>query len=477
MGLKINEAETPVVNQQSKISQQPSFRKNDFEKTPNSDNFEKKQDNTLKKAAIGTASAVALAALADDVFAHGKHIKKLFGIAEKDVKKAGEEAKPKPEIKPAEQPKSEPKADTSNPDYENWLKEQEEVKKAIEDSNQHNEQWLAEQQTAKEKEYSAWWNKELKAKEQSQIITKETEEGIESWQNGRKISLRCKNSLFEGIDEYDKAGEVIARFNLSSTQFYIYRDINGIESIIRIPYPKGSLDEMLALMKKYENLPKEDLESLYTEALQGNPKGLSETEFKFVEAYRDFHLRDYPVTSDATQIAEHASINGQNNRYRETPEIIEGKVMDDFSNEELDAMFENNEELYFQVSKNTDNKERLARMLKYDAEMASLPPLEKDCVFHRGIKSRLIPDVINANVGDVVKPDKGYAYYAFDRALADEFSGGAILTVHTPKGARISRNLDHGGEALFPRNAEYRVLSKGQTPDGDWRIELEYILP
>lgn len=116
-------------------------------------------------------------------------------------------------------------------------------------------------------------------------------------------------------------------------------------------------------------------------------------------------------------------------------------------------------------------------MLNIDRRMATLPPLEKDCVFYRGLSSKDIPCIMNGKIGDVVVPDKGYAYAAFDRSLAAAFAGDAYLVIKTSQGARISRNLEHGGEALFPRNAEYRILSKSKTPEGKWEIELEYILP
>ena len=86
---------------------------------------------------------------------------------------------------------------------------------------------------------------------------------------------------------------------------------------------------------------------------------------------------------------------------------------------------------------------------------------------------------MNAKVGDIVIPDKGYAYYGFERELASRFCGDKLcmLEVITPKGAKISRNMEHGGEAVFPRNAEYKLLSIDKTPIGQTRIVLEYILP
>ena len=51
-----------------------------------------------------------------------------------------------------------------------------------------------------------------------------------------------------------------------------------------------------------------------------------------------------------------------------------------------------------------------------------------------------------------------------------------MFKIKLPKGAKVSRNLEHGGEVVIPRNAEYRLISK--TTNGDHtEVELEYILP
>lgn len=233
----------------------------------------------------------------------------------------------------------------------------------------------------------------------------------------------------------------------------------------------------MAFTQKYEKLSKAEIETLYREALSGNPKHISNDEFMILEAQKDFRFRDYPATSETTYIKDHHDIHGQNHLYRKSSKKIDGPTESDFSIEELKQLKEENSKRWKEIWKNTENNKNYKQMLAYDAEMAALPPLEKDCIFHRGIETKFVSGWINRKVGDVVKPDKGYAYYAFGRDLASKYGGGAILTVHTPKGARISRNLEHGGEALFPRNAEYKILSKGQTPSGDWRIELEYLLP
>ena len=75
-----------------------------------------------------------------------------------------------------------------------------------------------------------------------------------------------------------------------------------------------------------------------------------------------------------------------------------------------------------------------------------------------------------ANIGDIIQPFPGYAYtatrdnYTFASRYAwtgdPNKAKAMLLEIHTPKGAKISVNREHGGEGVFPRNAKYRVISK-----------------
>ena len=189
----------PEVNNEQIITT-PQFRSNSstsLEKAPAEDRFEK-NDNTVKKAAIGTVVALGLAAAADGIFNHGKYLKKIFGQAEKTAIEA------KPEPKP--EPKAEPKAVTKNKDYENWLKEQEEAKKAVEESNTKNAEWVEEQHKIKEEEYSNWWNKELNAKEEAHIQAEKAAKEA-------KEKLQAEFTTEMDKIAQDKANEVINRWN------------------------------------------------------------------------------------------------------------------------------------------------------------------------------------------------------------------------------------------------------------------------
>ncbi len=127
---------------------------------------------------------------------------------------------------------------------------------------------------------------------------------------------------------------------------------------------------------------------------------------------------------------------------------------------------------------------------EFDADFAKLPPLEDNFVFYRGRFLHPIAEsfnkdfkiIENAKPGDVVVPDKAYSYGAFKKDLAEHWTnsydkGGMMMEIHVPKGAKISRNMEHGGEVVFPRGAEYRLISKEKDNRGILNVVLEYILP
>lgn len=294
--------------------------------------------------------------------------------------------------------------------------------------------------------------------------------------SGQKVSEKYDAGLAMVLSEFNpKTGrETTQYFGCGGWLHVTHYKSNAIYKDVHvIGIPDKDFDRAVALSKKYEVMPQKQLEELYKECLEGNPKNIDKTEFEVIEAFRDFNRRDFPITSDATQIKEHHKVNGKNNSYRELPDDVSKlKTPNDYTEEELSKM---STKEYTTLEHNHYIKSLSEEMSKIDAELSALPPLEKDCIFYRGVSSKYIPDIINGKIRDIVNPDKAYAYYAFEKNLAKEF-GGVILSVRTPKGAKISRNLEHEGEALFPRNAKYKILSKHQAPDGTQRIELEYLL-
>ena len=135
---------------------------------------------------------------------------------------------------------------------------------------------------------------------------------------------------------------------------------------------------------------------------------------------------------------------------------------------------------------------RLKDVYSTDKAFAELTPLEKDVIGYRGrtehpFITRFNEDISivkKAKPGDVITPDEAYSYLGFDRGLADVWCcrnnsdnlSTVMYTIRIPKGAKVSRNLEHGGEIVMPRGAQYKVVSK-EVKGNHTEITLEYLLP
>ena len=188
-----------------------------------------------------------------------------------------------------------------------------------------------------------------------------------------------------------------------------------------------------------------------------------------------------PTFADNTQVSMHHGISGQNCKVRE---VVEART-NGFKGLDEDEV-----------------KDILATekyMEKVDKEFAKLPPLEKDCIVYRGRNEHPVIKRFNkdfeimdkAKVGDVIVPDTGYSYTAFNRSMAENWGGeGArfynedgsltrniMYEIHLPKGAKVSRNGEHCGEVVMPRGAQYIIKDKKVDKEGCMEVVLEYILP
>lgn len=193
------------------------------------------------------------------------------------------------------------------------------------------------------------------------------------------------------------------------------------------------------------------------------------------------HLK--PNVFEGSDVPMHHYLNGNNTNVREAVELQEQLAKGEVLTAEDKAFVE-------KMNKYMD---------KVDTSFENLKPLEKRCVGYRGrTENPLFKsankdfDIVDkAKVGDVIVPDKGYSYAAFDRSLADNWGGpGAVMTdrhgkptrqimytMYYPEGAKVSCNLEHGGEIVAPRGAAYKVLSKETDKQGNIEIAMEYILP
>lgn len=193
------------------------------------------------------------------------------------------------------------------------------------------------------------------------------------------------------------------------------------------------------------------------------------------------HLR--PKTFIGSDVPMHHELNGKNTSIRDALELKEqqmkGKILEPDEQDFVDKMTK--------------------YMDKADASFEALEPLEKRCVGYRGRTENPIIkrynrdfDIVDAaKTGDIIVPDTGYSYAGFKRSLADTWGGpGAggtnmegkplrqiMYTMYYPEGAKVSRNLEHGGEIVAPRGSSYRVLSKEVDELGNVEIAMEYILP
>ncbi len=126
------------------------------------------------------------------------------------------------------------------------------------------------------------------------------------------------------------------------------------------------------------------------------------------------------------------------------------------------------------------------RMLKMDEEFKKLPPVIFAQKYYRGImgeNNEGVKILQKANQGDIVMPDRGYAFITKSKDVADSYAryldnsaGGenVFMEIKIPRGARISRNPFHLREAVMPRNAKFEVLDK-QEQEGLTKVILKYI--
>lgn len=195
-----------------------------------------------------------------------------------------------------------------------------------------------------------------------------------------------------------------------------------------------------------------------------------------------------PAVFEGSAIPMHHNINGVNNSIRKFIEYKKTGIIP----------YKDKEDITWFLGEIKTGEKVTA---KIDEAFKNLPPLEKDCIVYRGRAENPISlckefnkdfEIIDkAKVGDIIVPDTAYSYCAFKKSLANCWGGtGArcfaapgesnrimMMTIRLPKGAKVSRNLEHGGEVVMPRGAQYRIVSKNIKENGDIDILLEYVLP
>ena len=240
----------------------------------------------------------------------------------------------------------------------------------------------------------------------------------------------------------------------------------------------GSEIRQLEKLAKEKGLP--EIQQLKLNYLLKKLNIIFQRESEIEKALKPFHPGD--TVSDNSEIFDHHEVFGYNQFIREAIER-RANNFNGLSEDEIKKVL-----LIEELVK------------KLDKEFEQLPPLEHDCIVYKGVSEHLDSFIKNYNkpfelmekakVGDIVIPDPAYTYTAFERSTAEQWGGEGgrhigkngeeyrimMYEIHIPKGAKVSRNWEHRGEVLMPRNAQYKVKGKKVLNNGDIEVVLEYIL-
>ncbi len=382
---------------------------------------------TGTKIAIGTGIAIALAIGTDYVFCKGKHVKNLLGKLKEN--KAKSKPKVKPEVKPAVKTEIKPEVKSEvKPEVKPAVKTEIKPEVKSEVKPEVKPEIKPEVKPEVKQENPAINEAKLKAEKDLEQLSQE-------------IPSMSRSNIAQQRRELNRWGCEIDRLEMKAK--------------------KGCLTEL-------ENVRLDFLKRKLS-LLEAREKQIAQSLEQYV-----------PTVSDNSAVSMHHYISGDNTRIREA----------------ISAKAKNPSELSKLQIENKEYMEEL--MAQIDKEFEQLPPLEKNCIVYRGRAEHPIIKKFNddfeimekAKVGDVVIPDTGYSYTAFNYDMANNWCQGGrardmnnnplrtiMYEIRLPKGAKVSRNLEHGGEVVMPRSAQYKVLDKKVGTNGDIEVVLEYILP
>ena len=437
---------------------------NAVDKTPDKDTVQLSSGLTTKeKVGIG-AVATTVVAVTLAILGHNGHLgegiqKFLGGKAKKAAQEMGEHThtpnahvEPKPTVKPEPEP-------TVKPEPEPNVKAEQEAKaKAEQEAKAKAEQ---EAKAKAEQEAKAKAEQEAKAKAEQEAKVKAEQEAKAKAEQGAKLAKELEAKLAVEEAEFTQQLPNMSRSELAKIRYDLDRY-------------RGDLHQLEKKSQK-EGLTK--LEQVKLDSLKRQRELVRSRENEIEKSLEKYK----PTFAGNTQVSMHHGINGYNCNIREAVKarangfkgLDEDEVKDILAAEKYAA--------------------------KIDKEFAKLPPLEKDCIVYRGraenpvIKSfnKDFEIMDNSKVGDVIVPDTGYSYTAFERSMAENWGGegsrgfnedgsltrNIMYEIHLPKGAKVSRNGEHGGEVVMPRGAQYIIKDKKVDKEGCMEVVLEYILP
>ena len=432
---------------------------NAVDKTPDKDTVQLSSGLTTKeKVGIGAAIATGITLITLAILGHNGHLgegiqKFLGGKAKKAAQEMGEHThtpnthvEPKPTVKPEPEP-------TVKPEPEQIVKPEPEQTVKLEP-----------EQTVKP--------------EPEPTIKSEPEPTIKSEPESSMKSEPESSMKSEPEPTIKSEQEAIKDIEIKETEFSEQLPNMSRSELAKIRYDldryRGDLHQLEKKSQK-EGLTK--LEQVKLDSLKRQRELVRSRENEIEKSLEKYK----PTFAGNTQVSMHHGINGYNCNIRE---VVKARA-NGFKGLDEDEV------------KDILAAEKYAA--KIDKEFAKLPPLEKDCIVYRGraenpvIKSfnKDFEIMDNSKVGDVIVPDTGYSYTAFERSMAENWGGeGArgfnedgsltrniMYEIHLPKGAKVSRNGEHGGEVVMPRGAQYIIKDKKVDKEGCMEVVLEYILP
>lgn len=441
-GISNNYTLANTVNYYNRQNKPVSF-KADREKsdTVNLSQNDKRELSTGAKIAMYSSIALGLAVGADFLFCKGKHIKNLF------AKQKGKT--PKPEVKPEGNLGVKPEVNSNIRPESNSVVKPESNSVVKPESNSV-------------------------VKPESNSAVKPEGNSVVKPEGNLEVKPESNPNVKPKIDPAIEAAKLNAKEEIEKLS-------KEIPNMSRAEIAKERMElywnrEIIILEEKANRIGLTELESVRLDCLKQKRALFDEREKQIAKSLEKY----VPTVSENSAVSMHHSINGENPRIRAA--IADQAINPSELNE-------------YQLNNIKNMKKHIAEI---DREFAQLPPLEKDCIVYRGRAEHPIINeynadfkiIENAKAGDLVIPDIGYSYTGFHYDLANGWcQGGRMLDtngkplrtmmyqINLPKGAKVSRNLEHGGEIIMPRGAQYKVLDKKVAANGDIEVVLEYILP
>ncbi len=346
-------------------------------------------------------------------------------------------------------------------DEANELKKQ---KEAIEISNYNNERRLDDEHWEKEIEYSRWWLKELEIKE--------------------RPALEARKKEIEQIDKEIKAElEKFYEENRNNLPSYEER-LKIIGTDVETEYGSSYIDALNLMRRSAKN------DETFLKWILPEPQKITDLRFKrallkmtpderyfYDEAVKQLKSRN--IKFDAHELAY---MDSNTLKFIAKGEFTDyGYVLEHHNAYKVNGI----------LRYGSGREDTLTAIL--DEGFRTAPPLEEGEVVYRAVcgstedgSINFINKIVDSKIGDTFT-DKGYSYSSFYRGAAQSCNGTwdmgtpeIIMTINVPKGAKVSNGINRTEQAemLFPRNSEFRIVSKEKKENSNvWYITVEYVIP